>query len=138
MPDDISIKLGLLEDVDKTSVWHSLYFTVADILFKDTSKLDTACKSWLRKFRTPDGMRDNGKQQTAEFNAAKQPLHWSSLLDYAVETTRLAEKEQKAKLARQHSSAKQRDVSADMRVRSYLDTPFTKMSGNGNSDSSLY
>ena len=138
MPDDISLQLDSLDATIKTAVWHKLYFTVASILFKDTSKLDPACKSWLRKFRTPDGMRDNGKQQTAEFNAAKQPLHWPSLLSWAIETAKAEESNLKAKLARRSNTHERRDVSADSRVRSYLDTPFAKMSGNGNSDSSLY
>lgn len=137
MPDDISVKLDSLEDVDKTSVYHRLYSTVAECLFKDTSKLDLACKSWLRKFRTPDGIRDNGKKQTAVFNDALQPLCWDALLSWAIETAKASERSLKEKLARKLPS-KQRDVSADMRVRSYLDTPFTKMSGNGCSDSSLY
>ena len=138
VPDEISLKLDSLDDDLKVAAWHRLYHTVAGILFKDTSKLDMACKSWLRKFRTPDGIRDNGKTQTAEFNTHKQPLHWDSLLEWAIETTKLEQANMKLKLSRRSAASKQRDVSADMRVRRYLDTPFEKTCGNGISDSLLY
>lgn len=137
VPDDISLKLDSLDDSIKVAAWHRLYSTVASILFKDTSKLDMACKSWLRKFRTPGGIRDNGKKQAAEFNMHKQPLHWDSLLEWAAETAKCAQDSMKLKLL-ERSASQKRDVSADSRVRSYLDTPFVKMNGNGNSDALLY
>lgn len=137
VPDDISLKLDALDDDIKVAAWHRLYSTVASFLFRDTSKLDMACKSWLRKFRTPDGIRDNGKKQTAEFNMYKQPLPWDSLLEWAIETARVAQDTMKLKLSRTSRSS-HHDVSADSRVRSYLDTPFEKLCGNGNSDALLY
>lgn len=137
VPEGISLKLDALDDDIKVAAWHRLYSTVASFLFKDTSNLDMACKSWLRKFRTPDGIRDNSKKQAAEFNMHKQPLPWDSLLEWAIETARAAQDSMKLKLSTASRSSR-RDVSADSRVRSYLDTPFEKLSGNGCSDALLY
>lgn len=60
IPPEVSVKLDTIVSCDKYAVYHRLYKHVADRLFTDTSVLDMQCKSWLRKFRTPDGVRDTG------------------------------------------------------------------------------
>lgn len=85
VPDAISQELSKISVCDRVAVWHRMYKTVAEMLFKDTSSLDMACKSWLRKFRTPNGIRSNGAVQRATFNSSITPLSWRGILDFAVE-----------------------------------------------------
>lgn len=84
IPDEVSLKLDSIDSCDKYSVYHRLYKLVADALFYSTDKLDMQCKSWLRKFRTPNGIRDNGVKQTAVFNAAPSALDWNTFLEFAI------------------------------------------------------
>lgn len=139
VPDDISRELAQITTCDKVAVYHRMYKMVADMIFKDTSHLDMACKSWLRKFRTPNGIRDNGVVQAATFNDSVAQLSWRGILDFAIETQTLHEREECAKMSRQiYSSGQTRDMSSNQHVRTYLDTPFLKITGNGTSDSCLY
>ena len=136
VPDEVSLKLDQIDSCDKYSVYHRLYRLVADALFFSTAKLDMQCKSWLRKFRTPDGIRDNGAEQTAMFNDAPSALNWDSLLEFAILAQ--CEHEKNLKKTDKTSIKEFRDASNNLKVRYYLDTPFLKKSGNGDSDSSLY
>lgn len=138
IPDSISKKLDAIDDVDKVAVYHHLYRDVAERLFKDTSHLDMACKSWLRKFRTPDGIRDNGNKQTATYNSSVDSLPWDSMLQWCVEVRRADEKNQHDLLANRLAGKKRHDASGSAKVRYFLDTTFPKMTGNGDSDKSLY
>lgn len=136
IPDDISIKLDKIESCDKYQAYHRLYELVAGALFYSTSKLDMQCHSWLRKFRTPNGIRDTGVEQTAVFNNNPSSLNWNSLLEFAVLAQVELEKSQKLNYFDKNEEAY--DVSNNMKVRHYLDTPFLKKTGNGDSDASLY
>lgn len=143
VPDDVSRKLDAITSCDKVAVWHSMYSTVASMLFKDTSHLDMQCKSWLRKFRTPDGIRrvgDTYVKQAAEFNSHPEALLWESILTWSRDCVTLRENEERRRMQRLsvlHSDAP-KDVSTNKHVRQYLDTPYTQLSGNGCSDSRLY
>lgn len=136
IPDEVSVKLDKIDSCDKYSVYHRLYRLVADALFFSADKLDMQCKSWLRKFRTPDGIRDTGAEQTAMFNDAPSALNWNSLLEFAILAQSEHEKNQKN--IDKASIKEVYDASKNPKVRYYLDTPFLKKSGNGDSDASLY
>ena len=135
IPDEVSLKLDSIDSCDKYSVYHRLYKLVADALFYSTDKLDMQCKSWLRKFRTPNGIRDNGVKQTAVFNDAPSTLDWNTFLEFAILAQREQEKSQNAAC---QPDGVVYDASKNAKVRYYLDTPFLKTHGNGDSDKSLY
>jgi len=136
IPDEVSMKLYKIESCDKYQAYHRLYELVANALFYSTSKLDMQCRSWLRKFRTPNGIRDTGVEQTAVFNDNPSSLNWEFLLSLAIDAQ--TAHEQQARMNQNFSSKRDLDVSANPKVRHYLDTPYLKKTGNGDSDASLY
>lgn len=142
IPDNISQKIASEKEVDPTTLYHKVYEHVAGMLFKDTSKLDFQCKSWIRKFRNPDGLRikSDGSDviQAAEYNTNPAPIDWESIISWCKDIVKFNNKELKAQSLRQNWNGEPRDVSGSSKVRRYLDTPFPKKNGNGHSDMFLY
>jgi hypothetical protein len=137
IPEEISVELSKLDELVRYPVYHRLYREVAERLFKDVSHLDFNCKSWLRKFRTPFGFRDNGVRQDAEFNETPSRLPWREMLEYCEICQRRMEEDAKSRNLNLNADRKT-DASLKEGVVHYLETPYRKLTGNGDSDSSLY